>query len=200
MVQKKGNYCSICLPIANKRTRVKEARVVAYLNEWADAGIVPPYTTWNKANPVSDKDVCGKPKPDILYDLGTHIVIVEVDEFQHKYSSYTPRCEVMRIVRIVDGYRTEPGVMIPVHVIRFNPDAQKVNQITTTTMTPWRMVELKKLLVAAIASPDYDRRVTISKLFYDIDGADAKAKDVQMTAYETLEEFEDYVEEHFPFE
>ena len=156
------------------------------------------YTTWNKQNPNSDKNVCGRPQADILYDLGTHVVIVEVDEHQHNW--YIPRCEQIRMAKIVDGYRTVPGTIIPVYFIRFNPDAQKVGGETTKTVFPRRMDALKQLLIKAITSQDYAHRITISKLFYNLEDAAAPANLVQTTQYATLDEFEDWVDEHFPLE
>jgi hypothetical protein len=198
IVQHLGDYCRVCKPVDNKLSRVKESKVVAYCREWADSGIIPLFTRWNKENPDSDKKTCGRPKPDIVYDLGTHIVIVEVDEHQHRW--YDHRCEQIRMAKIVDGYRTVPGTIIPLYFIRFNPDAQKVSDVTTKTMFPLRMTALKHLLVAAIASPDYAHRVTISKLFYDIENAAAPASLVQTTRYETLDAFEDWIDETLPLD
>jgi hypothetical protein len=199
-VQKIGEYCSICNPRAYKKSRIQEAKVVAYLDELAYSGFIPMYTAWNKANPNADKKACGKARPDVLYDLGTHIVIVEVDEHQHDYVSYSPRCEQIRMAKITDGYRTVPGLVLPVHFIRFNPDAQKVGGVTTKTMFPLRMAALRQLLVGAINSPDYSHRVTISKLFYDITDAGMPADTVRTTRYESLDAFEDWIDVHFPLD
>ena len=198
--RKQGGYCSWCEPRAFKQSRIKEAKVVAYLQEWAGSGFVPLYTRWNKENPDADRDLCGRSRPDVVYDLGTHIVIVEIDEHQHKNTSYTPRCEQIRMAKITDGYRTVPGAVIPVYFIRFNPDAQKVGGVTTITLSPLRMAALKQLLAGAIASPDYAHRVTISKLFYDLENAAAPASSVQTTCYASLDDFEDWVDAHFPLD
>ena len=173
---------------------------MAYLKEWANFGFIPMYTAWNKENPNSDKKLCGRSRPDVMYDLGTHIVIVEIDEHQHKEASYPLRCEQIRMAKITDGYRTVPGAIIPVHFIRFNPDAQKVGDVTTRTMFPQRMAVLRQLLAGAIASLDYKHRVTISKLYYDIEDAAALASLVQTTRYETLDAYEDWIDEYFPLD
>jgi len=60
-------------------------------------------------------DGCSKRRPDLLLDLGTHIVIVEVDE--NKHDTYDCSCENKRLMEISQdvGHR-------PIVFIRFNPD------------------------------------------------------------------------------
>jgi hypothetical protein len=61
---------------------------------------------------------CSPYRPDILIDMGSHVVIIEIDEDQH--ASYICSCENKRVVQlwIAEGKR---------HVvfIRFNPDAYR---------------------------------------------------------------------------
>ncbi len=59
---------------------------------------------------------CNKYRPDIVYDFGTHIIIIEIDESQHK--TYECRCEQARMINITQDYGG-----IPVTFIRFNPDS-----------------------------------------------------------------------------
>lgn len=70
---------------------------------------------------ISDKkieDGCSKRRPDLLLDLGYHIIIIEIDETQHK--NYDEICENKRIMEISQdlGHR-------PIIFIRFNPDSYK---------------------------------------------------------------------------
>jgi len=62
------------------------------------------------------QDGCSKRRPDALLDMGSHLLIVEVDE--HKHSSYDCSCENKRLMQLsIDvGHR-------PIVFIRFNPDA-----------------------------------------------------------------------------
>ena len=64
------------------------------------------------------QDGCSKKRPDLLLDLGSHIIIVEIDENRH--STYPESCEAKRIQTIAEdtGFR-------PIVFIRFNPDAYK---------------------------------------------------------------------------
>ena len=57
---------------------------------------------------------CSGRKPDAIYDCLTHIVILEIDEHQHR--SYQHFCECSRVSELVNAV----GGM-PVHFIRFNP-------------------------------------------------------------------------------
>jgi hypothetical protein len=68
---------------------------------------------------IKDKTIIGgtsKRRPDLMCDIGTHVIIIEVDEFAH--SSYDNTCENKRIMQISQdlGFR-------PIVFIRFNPDS-----------------------------------------------------------------------------
>lgn len=72
-----------------------------------------PNFTW-----IQDKiiqDGCSKRRPDFLLDMGTHIIIVEVDE--NKHSTYECICENKRLMEISKDLNHRPIVFI-----RFNPD------------------------------------------------------------------------------
>ena len=72
-----------------------------------------PDFTW-----VSDKkiqDGCSKRRPDLLLDMGTHIIIVEIDENGH--TDYECLCENKRLMEISQDLNFRPIVFI-----RFNPD------------------------------------------------------------------------------
>jgi len=61
-------------------------------------------------------DGCSKRKPDIYIDLGYQIVIVEIDENQHR--SYDTTCENRRLMEISKDFNHRNIVFI-----RFNPDS-----------------------------------------------------------------------------
>jgi hypothetical protein len=72
-----------------------------------------PDFTW-----VHDKkiqDGCSKRRPDLLLDMGSHIIIVEIDE--NKHTDYDCSCENKRLMELSQdvGHR-------PIVFIRFNPD------------------------------------------------------------------------------
>jgi hypothetical protein len=70
-------------------------------------------------------------KPDVFIDMGEWVVIVEVDERQHKQNSYKSSCENKRIMQIFDDAGRRPIVFI-----RFNPDAYK-NSEGHRIPSPW---------------------------------------------------------------
>ena len=72
-----------------------------------------PNFTWVYDKKVQDG--CSKRRPDLLLDLGTHIIIVEIDENAH--TEYDCSCENKRLMEISQdlGFR-------PIVFIRFNPD------------------------------------------------------------------------------
>ena len=67
---------------------------------------------------IADKrvqDGCSRRRPDLLLDLGTHILIVEIDENQH--TNYDCSCDNKRLMEISRDIGHRPLIFI-----RFNPD------------------------------------------------------------------------------
>ncbi len=61
-------------------------------------------------------DGCSGLRPDLLLQMGSHVLILEVDEHAHR--STAPQCEVARLNEISSELNFQP-----VAVLRFNPDA-----------------------------------------------------------------------------
>lgn len=101
-IKKRSDLCSYCDPKANKRSPIKEARVVSQLDEWASDSRIPRYTTWNKQNPLSDPVQCGRYRVDVNYDMDVFAVLLEIDEYQH--SRYDKMCEFVRQGKIALSY------------------------------------------------------------------------------------------------
>jgi hypothetical protein len=85
----------------------KEYNVVQYLKKNLCNKFI-----YDKNEPVKE---CSKRRPDIFFDLDTHVIIVEIDENQHK--SYDEQCECARMNEIVNSLGG-----LPVVFIRYNPD------------------------------------------------------------------------------
>jgi len=112
--KKYNGYCLSCcvnlfpdIPVY-RNYKTKEADVASRVKE------VFPDFSW-----VADKiikDGCSKRRPDLLLDMITHIIIIEVDE--NKHSKYDSSCENKRLMELSQdlGHR-------PIVFIRFNPDA-----------------------------------------------------------------------------
>jgi hypothetical protein len=62
-----------------------------------------------------DRGECIRERPDLLLDVGTHFVIVEIDEHQHHERAC--ECEIARMVNIGQSLGGAPSVFI-----RYNPD------------------------------------------------------------------------------
>lgn len=60
---------------------------------------------------------CGRERPDMVFDAGTHFVVNEVDEYQHKFSGYSCDCEQTRMVNVTQA------LQLPTVFIRYNPDS-----------------------------------------------------------------------------
>jgi len=114
IVQNKyAGYCLFCYihlfpdkPVA-RNYKTKERAVAEFIQ-----------TTFPEYPWISDKliqDGCSKRRPDLMVDLGYQVIIIEVDENQHR--DYDCSCENKRIMQLSQdvGHR-------PIIFIRFNPD------------------------------------------------------------------------------
>tara|TARA_B110000483_G_scaffold215491_1_gene266204 strand:+ start:501 stop:959 length:459 start_codon:yes stop_codon:yes gene_type:complete len=98
---------------------------------------------------VYDKPIeggCSRRRPDLLCDLGSHVIILEVDEHQH--NAYECICENKRLMLLSKDLGHRPLVMV-----RFNPDGYE-NERKEKIPSPWRVtkhgtMEIKKKWRAA---------------------------------------------------
>ena len=104
-----GN-CPTCDP--NRLRHSKELRIRDVLDDTDDL-----------RDYVHDRSIGGLTalleRPDFLFVLPTHIVIVEVDEYQHTHG-YTPECDRARMINI------SQALGMPTTFIRYNPDSYRV--------------------------------------------------------------------------
>jgi hypothetical protein len=123
-IPKYNGYClrcciNICPDIEVCRNyKTKEKEVVDNVKQTF------PDFTW-----INDKKIeggCSKRRPDILLDIGSHIVIIEVDE--NKHDTYDCSCENKRLMEISQdlGHRN-------IVFIRFNPDGYIKDDKTITS-------------------------------------------------------------------
>jgi hypothetical protein len=146
------DYCLRCYMYTYPRTRIhknyktKEQAVVDYINiNFPDLTIVS-----DKINP----DGCSKKRPDLLIDLGYQIIIVEIDENQHK--NYDCSCDNKRIMEISqdNGHR-------PIIFIRFNPDSYNINQ--NKIQSCWKLSKTGFLLLDKSKQVEWENRLNILK-------------------------------------
>ena len=103
--------CAIQEGYAVKRNyKTKELSMVEFITQHTDVD-------W-----VNDKAYdlgCSKKRPDLVSDLGSHILIIECDENKHKHGDYS--CENKRIMELSQDF-SENNIHRPIVIIRFNPD------------------------------------------------------------------------------
>lgn len=121
------------------------------------------------------QDGCSRRRPDLLLDMGTHIIIVEIDE--NKHSDYDCSCENKRLMELSQDLQHRPIVFI-----RFNPDdynnkdgilvkscwkLNKFGVIQLIKFKEWeeRLESLKSQIQYWIDNPT-EKTVEIIELFY----------------------------------
>lgn len=139
--------CSYCRP--SKACGNKEQIVLQHLQ-----------TALHPTCVVHDKVVqsgCSRRRPDILIDANTHMVVVEVDEDQHR--TYPEECEVTRMHQIAQDCG------MPTVFIRYNPDAC-VHAVASSSSI--RLQSLTEHVQRALAMPPASNwYVDAVYLYYD---------------------------------
>jgi hypothetical protein len=130
------------------------------LQEWASNGLIPMYTHWNRRNPLADPLQCGRYRIDFVFELESMVLLLEYDEEMH--SAYTKKCELVRQAEASLGY----GGM-PVHWIRFNPDAFKIDGKNRKTGKKEREGMLITKMKEAVANPDFGALIKIDYICYN---------------------------------
>jgi hypothetical protein len=119
-IRKYKGYClSCCIQVCPEievvnNYKTKEKETVDRIKETF------PNFTWVHDKKI--KDGCSKRRPDLLVDLGSHIIIIEVDE--NKHTDYDCSCEHKRLMEISQDLHFRPIIFI-----RFNPDSYIFNGI-----------------------------------------------------------------------
>ena len=108
-----------------------------------------PAFTW-----VHDKkiqDGCSRRRPDLLLDMGTHIIIVEIDE--NKHTDYDCSCEHKRLMELSQdvGHR-------PIVFIRFNPD-DYIGEDGTLIKSCWKLNKLGVMQIMKTKQAEWEKRI-----------------------------------------
>ena len=69
---------------------------------------------------------CSSKRPDFIFDLFTHTIIVECDEFKHR--KYDTTCEIDKLNATFTDLGDRPMILL-----RFNPDKSKEYQSKITS-------------------------------------------------------------------
>ena len=188
-VSGKRKLCASCLPIPFRSSRNEETKLAAKIGKWAKDGKISHYTAWNKQNPLADPSQCGKYRVDFTFEMPSGVVLLECDEKQH--SEYVRRCELVRQAEVALGFGG-----LPVHWIRYNPDAFKINGSSHVTKKEERESTLLRHLQLALTRPDYEHFITVTYICYDNPGttnADPEAL-VQSHVFKTIEDYNTWAE------
>jgi hypothetical protein len=146
----KNKECQYCRP--SKRARTKEEKIKKELETEDELRKF----VYNKEC-TDNRTICGRYRPDFLYDRTTYFVILEVDEYEHHI--YDTGCELIRMNNIAYG------LGLPTIFIRFNPDTYKENGEIKKTSYKKRLEILKSALLETFAKEPTEY-LTIKKLFY----------------------------------
>ena len=148
--QKYNGYCLRCCIYIHPEIQVsrnyktKETDVVQRIQ------LQFPELTW-----VADKKVqdgCSLRRPDLLLDMGTHNIIVEVDE--NKPADYDCSCEHKRLMQISQDLYHRPIIFI-----RFNPDAY-TNQDGISIKSCWKLNKSGIMTVMKTKEKEWIERIT----------------------------------------
>ena len=150
IVSKKYNgYClpcciQVCPEIeAVRNYKTKENTVVDIIKEKF------PNLTWIADKKI--KDGCSNKRPDLLVDMGTHLIILEIDE--NKHSTYDCSCENKRLMLLSQdvGHR-------PIVFIRFNPDGY-IDQEGNTVKSCWKLNQLGVMKLIKTKEKEWTERM-----------------------------------------
>lgn len=111
--------------------------------------------------PQSLRDCDRRERPDVLWDRGDRVVILEVDEGQHE--DRPCECEQTRMMNISQALGCQRTLWI-----RYNPDAFKGNESRKWTSKAKRHAVLKQWLMWALTSEDLPQHtISVVYLFFD---------------------------------
>jgi hypothetical protein len=162
---KKGSLCRNCDPAVQRNKNLREEKIKTFLSA-RFAGL-----EYRHDKGIPDrfcKEV--RSRPNFLFDCGTHLVELEVDQFEHR--NYEEGCELARQYNIV------AATGLPVHFIRYNPDGFSIDGSNVRLGEKRRHDLLERELKSALAqAPEGGEMVRIVHLFYTCEGPFEKPKD-----------------------
>jgi len=195
--QKTNMVCVGCDPTVHVRQKSSERRMQAFLEKWASEGKIPLYVSNDKQFPGIVRSFCNGVKADFWWDMGHWALVLENDEMQHKRSSYDPRCDNIKFQDMHNALGS-----LPIYIIRLNPDAFKVNGITTRVSTPCRMATLLEVLQHVFEHPPCKHQFIIRYMFYNC----SMCKNSNQCSYEHVDKFKtmglfaDWIDKTYPLQ
>ena len=162
----RDELCGICCdkPFYEESKRInklKETIMVKYLRKHIDGNEI-------LADRIIDS-TCNLYRPDILYDCGTHIVVIECDENQHRNYPWES-CSLNRSLEHMEEKRMYEIMLaygLPAIFLRWNPDNFKVNESIVKKYNNDKRLELLVKWIKYCFKMNISSRVVYKKLFYD---------------------------------
>jgi hypothetical protein len=150
LVDLETGKCGTCDPVLFKKIRLAKQKTVRL---WLDAS--DDHKDYILYDRMIDKGECGLERPDFLYDCGTHYLVLEVDENQHKDKSYS--CDYTRMVNI------SQSLGLQTIFLRYNPDSFKGGSVNLAK----RRDSLLKWITFLKTNPPKEYFLSRVKLFFD---------------------------------
>lgn len=150
---KYNGYCTRCCIYlfpeiqVSRNYKTKETDVVNRITE-----------TFRDFTWVHDKkiiDGCSRRRPDLLLDVGSHIIIIEIDE--NKHNSYDCSCENKRVMEISIDLGHRPTVFI-----RFNPD-EYIKDDGEIIKSCWKINKSGLLNIVKSKEKEWEHRIAVLK-------------------------------------
>lgn len=160
MIEKKCTKCElieimsedegICIYCTNTN-KIEKLRKEIIIKQLLDKN----HIKYNTHNINITDNVCDQYRPDFSIDMTTHMVILEIDEFQHK--KYLRECENTRMFNI-----TQSLGGFPVIWIRYNPNTYMMKNVKMNTTDEVRHKTLIQYLTKFTKEPPN----TLSEVIY----------------------------------
>jgi len=166
----KNDLCGICCDVPfyeqNKRfEKMKESTMIRYLRENLKLN--------NSVKEIlADRIIdstCNLYRPDILYDCGTHIVIIECDENQHKNYNWQ-KCSLNKSLEHMEEkrmYEIMVAYGLPTIFLRYNPDNFDIGGKISKKYNSSKRLDLLKKWVEYSFINEPKHQLVYKKLFYD---------------------------------
>ena len=152
-IKKYNGYClpcciQVCPGIEISRNYKTKEKVVA-------DQIIQTFTNFTWIADKKVQDGCSRRRPDLLLDMGSHIIIVEVDE--NKHTDYDCSCENKRLMELSQDIQYRPIVFI-----RFNPD-DYTNQAGILVKSCWKLNKLGVMQIIKTKQKEWEERIETLK-------------------------------------
>jgi hypothetical protein len=133
MILDKDETCEFCNPETFKRVHLaKQKGVIEYIDSKTKTYISKDVKITTDI--MIDKGICGKERPDRIYEFKDKVLCFECDEEQHRH--ITCDCEMARMINITNTFGG-----LPVYFIRWNPDSYKTEGKVETLKQRYQKVE-----------------------------------------------------------